>query len=155
MRLHESLLGEFQFTLPRGERLSSTRYARIRSVSIHAPARGATAIRLALIGHLTCFNSRSREGSDEDSHKTLPTVSAFQFTLPRGERHICTTKFPTFRRFNSRSREGSDEGRLVIVAELYKFQFTLPRGERRVKIPRTRTSQTFQFTLPRGERQAT
>ena len=57
--------------------------------------------------------------------------SAFQFTLPRGERQ----------------HPG------LFGARVMQFQFTLPRGERRVvsgyPVPVTIG---FQFTLPRGER---
>ena len=55
----------FQFTLPRGERQSDyNELRRLASVSIHAPARGAT---------------------DYESGKILRSF-VFQFTLPRGER---------------------------------------------------------------------
>ena len=54
----------FQFTLPRRERHCRMRYYRCCTVSIHAPAKGATRkvrnVTLTYIG----FNSRSREGSD-------------------------------------------------------------------------------------------
>ena len=57
------------------------------SVSIHAPARGATAI--------------------ETDNETRGDM--FQFTLPRGERHLRKIYvYADQSGFNSRSREGSD-----------------------------------------------
>ena len=121
----------FQFTLPRGERRWPTKHlpkvksfnSRSRegsdqigvqsptpllSVSIHAPARGATsALATSALG-LPCFNSRSREGSDGESPTLGGTGLSFQFTLPRGERRYRDTEAYGDRRFNSRSREGSD-----------------------------------------------
>ena len=105
-------------------------------ISIHAPARGATA---SLDGELTDqddFNPRSREGSDvnlepggyvsSEFQSTLPrgerpiTVEldngdkVFQSTLPRGERHMQRSSGCTLNTyFNPRSREGSDTAQLV------------------------------------------
>ena len=78
---------EFQSTLPRGERPIefSFRSALLR-VSIHAPARGATALRAGWFSIWSSFNPRSREGSDAGIHQILIY----------------------HRRFNPRSREGSD-----------------------------------------------
>ena len=60
-----SVLRVFQFTLPRGERhLATTKDDPKMTVSIHAPARGATLLNLFGDG-----------------------VAKFQFMLPRGERH--------------------------------------------------------------------
>ena len=80
---------EFQSTLPRGERLSSTwRAAWTRRISIHAPARGATGTEVIIRrSQRRNFNPRSREGSD------IHHPSASQF----------------HRNFNPRSREGSDD----------------------------------------------
>ena len=55
-------------------------------ISIHAPARGATQIRLRQHGHIADFNPRSREGSDSDD----------------------LAKDTSNDNFNPRSREGSD-----------------------------------------------
>ena len=78
-------------------------------VSIHAPAWGAT-----------CSAVRP------------PPPYVFQFTLPRGERHV--------------NRD--------VIFRVYMFQFTLPRGERPRVDSLTLRARGFQFTLPRGERQA-
>ena len=99
----------FQSTLPRRERLpigwshpswsnfnprsregsdvhSTGRLSTVLCISIHAPAKGATAVPIGKIIVCIYFNPRSREGSD--------IVSSLSRTL------ICD--------FNPRSREGSD-----------------------------------------------
>ena len=86
--LYSLEINRFQFTLPRGERLLS------REACPHFEQR---------------FNSRSREGSDGDTHTTGEYTTTFQFTLPRGERLGLRRQLT---------------GRCL-------FQFTLPRGERR------------------------
>ena len=123
---------KFQSTLPRGERQVSTRErAKIISISIHAPTRGAT------------------------NPGTYGTgCPRFQSTLPRGERLDCDERIadrieaisihaptrgaterlrPTGtpgRNFNPRSHEGSDGDRDGWEQQYYGFQSTLPRGER-------------------------
>ena len=78
---------QFQFTLPRGERPGQDEQgADYGGVSIHAPARGATASLPTPRGGDHRFNSRSREGSDL-RRSLLAKLDAS---------------------FNSRSREGSD-----------------------------------------------
>ena len=74
-------------SLPRRERLHHHQpVLREPCISIHAPAKGATA----------CKRSLSL------------CAAAFQSTLPRRERHISTTSKYPFGYFNPRSREGSD-----------------------------------------------
>ncbi len=56
---------EFQSTLPRGERqINHKIIASCYTISIHAPARGATLTRSRQYDRKTNFNPRSREGSD-------------------------------------------------------------------------------------------
>ena len=105
-------LGKFQSTLPRGERrLSNFSFIILICISIHAPARGATAEFVDLMTDmegisihapargatilfsitptpLKNFNPRSREGSDVDAEAYLVKVLSFQSTLPRGERRM-------------------------------------------------------------------
>ena len=106
---HTSSVGEFQSTLPRGERrLMVLRKDYVECISIHAPTRGATVMLLLqsyLLGisiHaptrgatlssdistslLEYFNPRSHEGSDCDTSKKSERSGKFQSTLPRGER---------------------------------------------------------------------
>ena len=122
---------EFQSTLPRRER----RHTHVSSVSnitisIHAPAKGATYRTYNVIHYSQHFNPRSREGSDGRPMRqevylvtfqsTLPrrerrppilmTCSAFLFqsTLPRRERPSSIVQLASGSNFNPRSREGSD-----------------------------------------------
>ena len=81
----------------------------VRHVSIHAPAWGATAVGL---------------------HEAVQL--RFQFTLPHGER----------------------PSRPVPSCTAALFQFTLPHGERRAIRKEVYNGAGFQFTLPHGERRA-
>ena len=89
-RLHGLLslmeLQKFQSTPPRGERPMSTMGVETEdSISIHAPARGATGTLVA-----------------------KRFASAFQSTPPRGERPACRWSSASRLHFNPRPREGSD-----------------------------------------------
>ncbi len=100
------------------------------TISIHAPARGATGSRHSHNAGAGNFNPRSREGSDEkridlyhilnisihapargatgNVNKYIPFYWEFQSTLPRGERLLTVSKMLLTSHFNPRSREGSD-----------------------------------------------
>ena len=97
---------EFQFTHPRGVRLSRPKIARSGVVSIHAPARGA----MNLISYLF--------------HNLW-----FQFTHPRGVRYVQPGHARYNHSFNSRTREGCDS-KAVPFQLVVLFQFTHPRGVR-------------------------
>ena len=143
-------------------------------ISIHAPAKGATATRLCTRSLRHNFNPRSREGSDHLMQCRVYQKAPFQSTLPRRERRTCTDAYgkvddfnPRSREgsdflthskperctyFNPRSREGSDAKQSMMPCRSFSFQSTLPRRER-LKSP---TSGGFVFpfqsTLPRRER---
>ena len=163
----------FQFTLPRGERLYIELGVRKVHVSIHAPARGATASQALPPRRSNCFNSRSREGSDLDGFVERYALGVSIHAPARGattRSRVCYN----LTCFNSRSREGSDfetvfvnDGVGVSIhapargatwefphtsGEANQFQFTLPRGERHDSPVYLLLDSLFQFTLPRGER---
>ena len=75
----------FQFTRPRGARQTVPPAVPSTSVSIHAPARGATR-----------------------PHRQPIANHEFQFTRPRGARREDQETPSPARRFNSRAREGRD-----------------------------------------------
>ncbi len=149
----KGLLG-FRSTLPRRERPpSNTLSPPLKTISIHAPAKGATRPRYSSLLKHQNFNPRSREGSDQ--------------TLSSIESPLCD--------FNPRSREGSDILKAQVNDDFLKFQSTLPRRERRIPFtprqacvtyfnPRSREGSdllqeadhlhqiVFQSTLPRRER---
>ena len=142
----------FQSTLPHGERhsfLLGLGFA--ESISIHAPAWGATRSTRFRCSRRAYFNPRSRMGSDH-----------------------CDVSSPVrVRNFNPRSRMGSDRsacgclgrGTISIHAPAWgatphtrtpippvRFQSTLPHGERPAKLAAKAVTKEFQSTLPHGER---
>ena len=101
------------------------------AISIHAPAKGATArshwfeaskalfqstlprrerrsAQVFIVGVQRNFNPRSREGSDVCTLVSMVVAKSFQSTLPRRERHITSAAAAGLAHFNPRSREGSD-----------------------------------------------
>ena len=106
---HWHIQWQFQSTLPQGERRGEiTGDYRGWSISIHAPARGATVERLQEI--------------TEDG--------AFQSTLPQGERHAVSARQALNKEFQSTLPQGERPlflNNLIIFA---LFQSTLPQGER-------------------------
>ncbi len=119
----------FQSTLPRGERLPKpfktvlmfhfnprsregsdwreTILPPLFSISIHAPARGATTIR-----------------------RTSTTPHIFQSTLPRGERHDRLPDGCLVRMISIHAPARGATPALYMLPESPEFQSTLPRGER-------------------------
>ena len=166
----------FQFALPRGERRRLTPGTlALSSVSIRAPARGATHRRRRRRGHIPGFNSRSREGSDAAKNSASATSTRFQFALPRGERLAHQPEFDVgffvsirapARGATTDSGSRRAEGIVSIRAPARgatmstapctfsssQFQFALPRGERPSPPHKSRATAKFQFALPRGER---
>ncbi len=99
----------FRSTLPCGERRCIDGTSLLgRTVSIHAPVRGATRIMPAMSSAVGCFDPRSRAGSDP-----LRRIASDQI-----------------RRFDPRSRAGSDIDIIGRTASLGAFRSTLPCGER-------------------------
>ncbi len=123
----------FQSTLPRGERRAALlKSFTVANVSIHAPARGATLLKLRSVG-IMLFQSTLPRGERRSRPSMDMTICWFQSTLPRGERHALH----------------------VIQAKGWPFQSTLPRGERLSFTESITLLHMFQSTLPRGERQLT
>ena len=143
----------FQSTLPRRERrFTSITIIFPLSISIHAPAKGATKLAIFFNQYTIYFNPRSREGSDSKYFKDnifgkisihAPAKGATSQTglsktqiiisihapakgaTSLNARLILRTKY-----FNPRSREGSDISQLEIKGLRIQFQSTLPRRER-------------------------
>ena len=119
----------FQFTRPRGARHSrSCKYSKINAVSIHAPARGATPMRRAV---LTAFPVSIHAPARGATYSVVDCVQDewFQFTRPRGARPSFDLWPSESRCFNSRAREGRDKERRRCPGR-GRFQFTRPRGAR-------------------------
>ena len=120
------------------------------TVSIHAPARGATSSSSALPPRRTCFNSRAREGRDRYLFGAGVAVATFQFTRPRGARPFSrpqarvpdcvsihapargatVTKFVfiALGSFNSRAREGRDHCTRVFTERGWGFNSRAREG---------------------------
>ena len=130
--LCEIVWGEFQSTLPRGERrVFLCHVTDNRSISIHAPARGATKQAAAPFRNCSYFNPRSREWSDGNDG----------------------TNGKDGKDFNPRHAPAS--GATLEVVEVVRrrvFQSTLPRVERRATSTWSCCRRVFQSTLPRVER---
>ena len=165
----------FQSTLPRRERragiYSTGNYIR---VSIHAPAKGATAAvspnrrpdrvsihapaKGATVGMekgfllYTSFNPRSREGSDTTSLSHTGRISSFN---PRS-REGSDSRSPSVPHrsvgFNPRSREGSDQVEEYIQAIQKSVSIHAPAKGATLFLPSSVSSFEFQSTLPRRER---
>ena len=100
-------------------------------ISIHAPAKGATISRLPASFFLIHFNPRSREGSDRDLPKDMRLLSHISIHAPA---------------------KGATLAELEILPIAEEFQSTLPRRER-LQLPQSYLSASeFQSTLPRRER---
>ena len=164
----------FQFALPRGERPHKPPVGRADvTVSIRAPARGATSARKPrrLSGRVSI---RAPARGATWRQRVSDRSGAVSIRAPaRGATTISKQVIACFICFNSRSREGSDRGGDAVFAAvfvsirapargatavvmlslpLYLFQFALPRGERRWRNWRKTSASSFQFALPRGER---
>ncbi len=147
-----------------------------KTVSIHAPARGATTAHRGLREGEGSFNPRAREGRDLVSGVAAGAGAVVSIHAPA--RGATASPPPASRshryRFNPRAREGRDPRCGRLRARRQQFQSTRPRGARprrslhvhlhdRVSIhapargatradsPRD-TSLSFQSTRPRGAR---
>ena len=100
------------------------------SVSIHAPARGATLI--TKVGDLWLLG--------------------FQSTRPRGARLTPRIRREQGQGFNPRAREGRDQRQVCCCNVISEFQSTRPRGARRGETVHAAREKVFQSTRPRGAR---
>ena len=110
----DRILGRFQFTRPRGARRRRSRpaptrwgfnsraregrdrqssfIAKLLSVSIHAPARGATRLGWEITGEGMEFQFTRPRGARRVSRARVRTLSRFQFTRPRGARPAAASR---------------------------------------------------------------
>jgi len=161
----------FQLTRPHGARHILFLYGGGRSVSTHAPARGATYVKL-FARHGLCFNSRARTGRDVwkmdrfarnrvSTHApargatscgaSIRFVMTFQLTRPHGARLRPQIYSPDALRFNSRARTGRDEFVDLLRARVDVSTHAPARGATQV-YNRPHRSKLFQLTRPHGAR---
>ena len=79
------------------------------SISIRAPARGATKVHEYRHPKPKKFQSALPRGERQLSGYCLFCIRQFQSALPRGERPVLRCKLLPHKDFNPRSREGSDD----------------------------------------------
>ena len=103
-------------------------------ISIHAPAKGATARTGKDFFRYGYFNPRSREGSDVCRFSSLSRQNDFNPRSREGSDRARTNETRTSGHFNPRSREGSDRLIFRLKEIIQEFQSTLPRRERRVLV---------------------
>ena len=145
-----------------------------RSISIHAPARGATATVLILPAALPHFNPRSRKGSDFIDLYPVPFDIAISIHAPaRGATASVPIADDTFAiSIHAPARGATGQVSIVInhgqisihapargatavtmsLQFCQIFQSTLPQGERPYFDEREGETCGFQSTLPQGER---
>ena len=143
-------------------------------ISIHAPAKGATAFSLSFISINFDFNPRPREGSDKISPFLAPVNANFNPRPREGSDFVIIPSFELVAHFNPRPREGSDQTVAVTIdafgisihapakgatflftlkKSIMVFQSTPPRRERQRYRLRYQIQILFQSTPPRRERQ--
>ena len=105
---------------------------RRHEISIHAPAWGATPVRLRweLTG---LFQSTRPRGARRQPWKELHSHWEFQSTRPRGARRVRGSSGAAGIDFNPRARVGRDRGKNDEAAAEDVFQSTRPRGARQRK----------------------
>jgi len=167
---------KFQSTRPRGARRSRRSASICRgSVSIHAPAWGATYKQAAPFNNSGLFQSTRPRGARRDGYGIGSASAGFQSTRPRGARldsgltdfdnQMVSIHAPAWgatghfargarkwRSFNPRARVGRDSLWAQSKARRQRFQSTRPRGARQVRQRRTKVKKMFQSTRPRGAR---
>ena len=98
-------------------------------ISIHAPARGATAI-WAILHCKVKFQSTLPRGERQDASMTDVSTWQFQSTLPRGERRTLPFSSPHAHQISIHAPARGATSVKCFVIRMVKFQSTLPRGER-------------------------
>ena len=168
----------FQSTRPQGARLRSNRYQISRrisfnprprrgrdgcgerlgdsnaTVSIHAPAGGATNGERIISKCLGLFQSTRPQGARLNGIRAHGNCTIVSIHAPAGgATHCKLTILETIKCFNPRARRGRDSTSLFLISTGVSFQSTRPQGAR----PRKNSSlgilsDMFQSTRPQGAR---
>ena len=96
------------------------------TVSIHAPARGATPLVYNYQTTSNSFNPRTREGCDGTRNAKNTRDIMFQSTHPRGVRRYLKQLFPCLYSFNPRTREGCDVRVVAIKGHVGRVSIHAP-----------------------------
>ena len=84
-----------------------------RTVSIHAPARGATIRNGRQICIISSFNSRARKGRDATKRGHYRRQEGFNSRARKGRDYSIMSHKPAKAGFNSRARKGRDGGLIL------------------------------------------
>ena len=123
------------------------------TVSIHAPAKGATYLHVTeRLREKVSIHAPAKGATT--GNPIFKSDMQFQSTLPRRERLHTNKIFETIYSFNPRSREGSDNGKLYTDAEMMVSIHAPAKGATRMGESMW-TISVFQSTLPRRERRYT
>ena len=145
---------KFQSTRPRGARLSAGHGADDqRAISIHAPTRGATAVRQQgfIEPHISIhaptrgatflqvhtrstypdFNPRAHAGRDAACGTTGACAADFNPRAHAGRDPCSPRPAPPYEHFNPRAHAGRDISTICSNISHFGFQSTRPRGARR------------------------
>ena len=148
----------FRSTLPHGERPARLdAHRRCMHVSIHAPARGATAMLSRCIRRISRFRSTLPHGERPSSAITsASSCDRFRSTLPHGERPAHARRsVADASGFDPRSRTGSDRRSACDWLRGIAVSIHAPaRGATSQSQRSALGSQRFRSTLPHGERPA-
>ena len=125
---------------------------RKRTISIHAPAWGATKVPCPDLLQ-SIFQSTLPRGERRKMMRWKRNPKLFQSTLPRGERHKLIFHKGHSQKFQSTLPRGERRHHRLGKMAVHRFQSTLPRGERPTNRCLSCAIILFQSTLPRGERQ--
>ena len=127
-------LHKFQSTRPRRARLvrSQCGHAKQR-VSIHAPAKGATAEYIEEYGALGAVSIHAPAKGATERRAFWDSLTPVSIHAPaKGATWLLQCLHPLFRRFNPRAREGRDGSRVFAHTQDNEFQSTRPRRARHV-----------------------
>ncbi len=102
-----------------------------RDVSIRAPARGATAMRRAPSRFRWCFDPRPRTGGDSDAIRSLLTIVQFRSAPPHGGRRASCVHWKRGRLFRSAPPHGGRRADAVSTPYFRMFRSAPPHGGRR------------------------
>ena len=122
------------------------------TVSIHAPAWGATCHVDLFAGFFACFNPRTRVGCDDQDVPKGLMHGQFQSTHPRGVRHTAGPLLIRPALFQSTHPRGVRRLEEDIAGTFAWFQSTHPRGVRHNRRLGSQSVTVFQSTHPRGVR---
>ena len=145
----------FQSTRPRGARLCGIGLPRqLPSVSIHAPARGATHWRASWPGPIVSIHAPAR-GATEGLRWPRQTAAVSIHAPARGATMRCCSRLTARSMFQSTRPRGARRADAETTSPgVPMFQSTRPRGARRSSSASGALARGFQSTRPRGARRA-